>query len=154
MASVAEEVRVEAGENASIAAQLASVKAPLDAASARTEITNLYIRNFASPVTDFTDVVQAAPGTFSVSPNGIGLGQANTFYRGFADGDYTITYDGIPFEDTNTPSHHSWAFFPGPTLGGALSISIAARGRLRILDRRIAGDRFTCYRRRCVQSRG
>ncbi len=23
-----------------------------------------------------------------------------------------MTFDGIPFEDTNTPTHHSWASFP------------------------------------------
>ena len=23
-----------------------------------------------------------------------------------------MTFDGIPFEDTNTPTHHSWANFP------------------------------------------
>jgi iron complex outermembrane receptor protein len=69
-------------------------------------------------VTDFTEAMQIAPGTFSVSPNGVGLGQSDTSFRGFIDGDYTITYDGIPFNDTNNPTHHSWAFFPGPMLGG------------------------------------
>jgi iron complex outermembrane recepter protein len=118
VASVAEEVTVTAEDVTSEAAQLSPVKAMLDAGSARTEISNSYIRQFTSPVTDFTDIMQAAPGTFSVSPNGVGLGQSNTYYRGFADGDYTITYDGIPFEDTNSPTHHSWAFFPGPTIGG------------------------------------
>jgi iron complex outermembrane receptor protein len=52
-------------------------------------------------MTDFAEVMQVAPGTFSVSPNGVGLGQSNTSFRGFIDGDFTITYDGIPFEDTN-----------------------------------------------------
>lgn len=118
LASVAEEVTVTAEDNTSLAAQLSPTKALLDAGSARTEITNSYIRNFTSPVVDFTEVMQIAPGTVSVSPNGVGLGQSNTSFRGFIDGDYTVTYDGIPFEDTNTPSHHSWAFFPGPTIGG------------------------------------
>jgi len=118
LASVAEEVTVNAEDDTSVASQLSPVKALLDAGSARTEITSQYIRNFTSPVTDFTEIMQVAPGTFSVSPNGVGLGQSNTSFRGFIDGDFTITYDGIPFEDTNTPSHHSWAFFPGPTIGG------------------------------------
>ncbi len=47
-----------------------------------------------------------------MNPNGIGLGQGKTFFRGFQDGQYTITFDGIPFEDTNSPTHHSWASFP------------------------------------------
>jgi iron complex outermembrane receptor protein len=34
------------------------------------------------------------------------------------DGDYNITWDGIPFNDSNNPTHHSWSFFPGPWIGG------------------------------------
>jgi iron complex outermembrane receptor protein len=59
-----------------------------------------------------------APGTFTVNGNGVGLGQSATFFRGFPDGDYDIDFDGIPFYDTNTPTHHSWAFFPSQFLGG------------------------------------
>jgi iron complex outermembrane recepter protein len=118
VASVAEEVTVEADDTTTMATQLSPVKALLDAGSARTEITNMYIREFTSPMTDFTEVMQMAPGTFSVSPNGVGLGQSNTSFRGFIDGDFTINYDGIPFNDTNNPTHHSWAFFPAPDIGG------------------------------------
>lgn len=118
VASVAEEVTVEADDTTTVATRLSPVKALLDAGSARTEVTNTYIREFTSPMTDFTEVMQIAPGTFSVSPNGVGLGQSNTSFRGFIDGDFTITYDGIPFNDTNNPTHHSWAFFPAPTIGG------------------------------------
>ncbi|MBV8904675.1 MAG: carboxypeptidase regulatory-like domain-containing protein, partial [Acidobacteriia bacterium] len=84
----------------------------LDAASARTEISNSVIVNFMPPVADFAEVIQQAPNAFSLNPNGIGLGQGKSFFRGFQDGQYTITFDGIPFEDTNTPTHHSWASFP------------------------------------------
>jgi iron complex outermembrane receptor protein len=118
VASVDEEVTVEADGDTTLSSQLAPVKSVLDAGSARSEITNYYIRNFTSPVTDFTELMQAAPGTFSVSPNGVGLGDTSTSFRGFIDGDYTVTYDGIPFEDTNNPTHHSWSYFPGPSLGG------------------------------------
>jgi len=41
-----------------------------------------------------------------------------TSFRGFSDGSYDIDFDGIPFYDTNTPSHHSWAFFPSQWIGG------------------------------------
>jgi iron complex outermembrane receptor protein len=61
-----------------------------------------------------------APGTFSVSPNGVGLGDTKTFFRGFKDGQYNMTFDGIPFHDTNDPTHHSWAFFPAQTIGSTM----------------------------------
>ncbi len=116
VASVAEEVTVEAEADTSIAVQNAPVKALLDAASARTEITSGYIRNFTSPVTDFSDITQAAPGTVTWSVNGVGNGQAKTYYRGFADGNYTMTWDGVPFQDSNDPTHHSWAYVPAPAI--------------------------------------
>ncbi len=116
LASVSEEVTVEAEADTSIAAQLAPVKALLDAGSARSEITSGYIRNFTSPVTDFSDITQAAPGTVTWSTNGVGEGQAKTYYRGFADGNYTMTWDGVPFQDSNDPTHHSWAYVPAPAI--------------------------------------
>lgn len=95
-----------------LAADTAPQGNTLDTFAARTEITSAVIQNFMAPVADFAEVIQQAPGTFSTNPNGIGLGQGKSFFRGFSDGQYTLTFDGIPFEDTNSPTHHSWASFP------------------------------------------
>ena len=114
--NVSQTVTVEAV--ASLAAQLAPSGNTLDATSAKTEISGDFIKYFTSPLADFNEVVQMAPGTFSVNSNGVGLGQGKTYFRGFKDTQYTISYDGIPFQDTNDPSHHSWAFFPGQWIGG------------------------------------
>jgi iron complex outermembrane receptor protein len=116
IAELAQTVNVEAV--VSVAAQLAPSGNTLDATSARTEITGQFIKNFTSPLSDFNEVIQMAPGTYSVNANGVGLGQGKTFFRGFKDGLYTMTFDGIPFQDTNDPTHHSWAFFPGQWIGG------------------------------------
>ena len=103
---------VTVNESISVAAVTAPSGNLLEATSARTEVSSDFIKNFMSPVADYSEYVNYAPGTFSLNPNGIGLGQGSTYYRGFADGQYTMTFDGIPFEDTNTPTHHSWANFP------------------------------------------
>jgi iron complex outermembrane recepter protein len=95
-----------------LAAETAPQGNTLEATSARTEISSAVIQNFMAPVADFAEVIQQAPGAFSTNPNGIGLGQGKSFFRGFSDGEYTLTFDGIPFEDTNSPTHHSWASFP------------------------------------------
>jgi iron complex outermembrane receptor protein len=115
--SVSETVTVEAV--ASIAAELAPSGNTLDAISAKSEINGHFIQNFTAPIADFSEVVQLVPGSFSVDQNGIGLGQAKTYFRGFVDTNYTIGFEGIPFQDTNDGSHHSWAFFPSQWLGGA-----------------------------------
>ena len=118
LADINQQVTVEADASNSVAAQLAPLDARLDERSARTEIMDHYIRNFTAPTADYAEIIQNAPGAFSVNSNGVGLGDAKVYFRGFADGNYDITFDGIPFEDTNSPTHHSWAFFPSPLIGG------------------------------------
>jgi iron complex outermembrane recepter protein len=108
--SVATSITVN--ESISLAAATAPSGNTLEAVSAKTEVTGEFIRNFMSPLADYAEYVNLAPGTFSLNPNGIGLGQGKTYFRGFQDGQYTMTFDGIPFEDTNSPTHHSWANFP------------------------------------------
>ncbi len=116
LASVSEEVTVEAEADTSLASQQAPVKALLDMASPRSEISSHYIRDYTSPVTDFADITQAAPGTVSYATNGVGNGQSKTWFRGFSDGAFTMTWDGVPFQDSNDPTHHSWAYVPAPAI--------------------------------------
>jgi iron complex outermembrane receptor protein len=108
--SISQSITVQ--ESVSLAVDTAPSGNTLDADSARTEISTGFIKNFVAPAADFAEVVNLAPGTFSLNPNGIGLGQGKIYFRGFQDGQFTMTFDGIPFEDTNTPTHHSWASFP------------------------------------------
>jgi iron complex outermembrane receptor protein len=116
--NISEQVTVEASSSNSLAAQHAPLDALLGATSARTEINQTYIQNFTSPMADYGELTQLVPGTFTTNANGVGLGQSTTTFRGFPDGDFDIDFDGIPFYDTNTPSHHSWAFFPSQWIGG------------------------------------
>jgi iron complex outermembrane receptor protein len=115
---ISQQVTVEANSVGSIAAALAPMDALLETMSARTIITQAYIQNFTSPVADYGEVIAMAPGTFTLNGNGVGLGQSKTYFRGFPDGYYNVDFDGIPFYDTNSPTHHSWAFFPSQFLGG------------------------------------
>ena len=102
----------------SLAAQSAPSGNTLDAVSAHSEISGDFIRNFETPIADFGEYVNYAPGTYTLSPNGAGLGQGKTFFRSFPNGDYTMTFDGVPFQDTNSVSQHSWANFPNQWIGG------------------------------------
>jgi iron complex outermembrane recepter protein len=118
LGNFSQQVTVDAGGSNSIAAQLAPMDAPLDERSARTEVNTTFIRNYTPPTADFGELVALVPGTETTNSNGVGLGQSTTSFRGFSDGSYDIDFDGIPFYDTNTPSHHSWAFFPSQWIGG------------------------------------
>lgn len=117
VSSVMQQVEVNAGYN-SIAAQAAPSGGFLDERSPQSLVSNHYIENYTSPVADFGELVQIVPGAFTTSSNGVGLGQSSTYFRAFSDGYYNIDFDGIPFYDTNNPTHHSWAFFPSQWIGG------------------------------------
>ena len=115
--SVAEEVIVNAGID-SIASQAAPSGGFIEERSAQSLVSNTYVENFTSPIADYGEIVQIVPGTFTYSSDGVGLGQSKTAFRGFPDGDFDIDFDGVPFYDTNSPTHHSWAFFPAQWIGG------------------------------------
>ena len=63
----------------------------------------------------YTTILAIAPSMTGTDLNGPGLsdgGVKNTL-RGLPDGNFGINYDGIPFGDTNGPTHHSESYFPG-----------------------------------------
>ena len=99
--------------------EAAPSQANLEATSAQSIVSDNYVRNFLPPTADYTQVLNITPGAFSVSPNGVGLGDTKVTIRGLSDSNSVISFDGIPFNDTNGVSHHSWAFFPSMFLGGA-----------------------------------
>jgi iron complex outermembrane receptor protein len=150
VAQITESVTVSAALPAASVA--APSQASLTARSAQSLISNEYITSYTSPVSDYSQVLQMAPGTFSVSANGPGLGDTKTFFRGFKDGQYSMTYDSIPFNDTNDPTHHSWAFFPAQTIGSTVfdrSPGSAATigpstygGSVNLLSRSLSADRL------------
>ncbi|HZZ33767.1 MAG TPA: TonB-dependent receptor [Phenylobacterium sp.] len=100
--------------------------APMRAALSETEpeaiITRKFIEEAAPRVGDFSTIAVMAPSMVSKpNPNGSGLSDGGKItMRGFADGQYNVTYDGIAWADTNGPSHHGTAFFPSSTIGGVI----------------------------------
>ena len=113
-----ESVEVKADAIQSIASQHALSQGSLDAGEPVSNISGEFIKEFTPPTTDYSEIINIAPGVVSYNSNGIGLGQGTVYFRGFIDGDFDYTWDGVPESDTNNPTHHSWAFFPGPWIGG------------------------------------
>ena len=99
--------------------ETAPAKARLETMEPQTIINKSYIEDSVAEGADYTTILAIAPGLTGFDVNGPGLsdgGVKNTM-RGLPDGSYGITYDGIPFGDTNGPSHHSQSYFPGSTIG-------------------------------------
>jgi iron complex outermembrane recepter protein len=98
----------------------APTKTPLEATEPMSIIDRKAIDQFIPATADYTQIVNLSPSVSGVSTNGPGLGESKSVIRGFQDGQYNITYDGIPWGDANGPTHHSTSFFPSSTIGAVV----------------------------------
>ncbi len=100
------------------AATLAPTQSTLEATEPQSVISQDFIENSKPKTSDFMSLLQITPSAGGLtSGNGPGLGEAKTTLRGFKDGEFNVTFDAIPFGDTNNPTHHSTSFFPAADLG-------------------------------------
>jgi len=98
------------------AAESAPITASLTTTQPQSAVSRDYIDN-ATATSDFNELIALTPGvSISGAGNGYGLGETKATIRGFQDGEYNVTYDSIPFADTNNPTHHSTSFFPSNTI--------------------------------------
>ena len=104
------------------AADVAPVKSSLLATEPQAIISRKEIEEVAPRVGDYTTTAILAPSmTSSPNPNGPGSTDgAKIAMRGFQDGQFNVTYDGIAWGDANGPSHHANSFFPSSTIGGVV----------------------------------
>lgn len=101
-------------------ASVAPVKAPLESNEPKSIIDRKAIDQFVPATSDYTQIVNLAPSMSGTSVGGPGLFESKNTLRGFKDGEYNITYDGIPWGDANGPTHHSTSFFPSSTIGAVV----------------------------------
>jgi iron complex outermembrane recepter protein len=98
----------------------APTKASLAATEPQSIIDRKAIDQFIPVTADYTQIVNLSPSVSGTSFNGPGLGESKATLRGFQDGQYNVTYDGIPWGDANGPTHHSTSFFPSSTIGAVV----------------------------------
>lgn len=96
----------------------APTKAPLNVTQPTSVISQQYIQNNVPLSGNYDNVVTIAPSVSGVSPNGPGLMENQGLsIRGFQDGQYNVTFDGIPWGDSNDFTHHSTSYFMAHDLG-------------------------------------
>ena len=115
-------VSSSAGDATAAASDTAPYQAPTQGSLVSTEpqsvIGEQYIRNNLSGAANYNDIASIAPGVVNVSPNGVGASDGGgLFVRGFQDGQYNVTFDGIPFADGADFTHHANSFFMGQDIG-------------------------------------
>ena len=101
----------------------ALTQAPVDSLLEASEPTSVIsaqtINNEIAPTADYATIANLAPSVANVETEGPGLSESKMLnMRGFADGQYNVTYDGIPFGDANGQTHHTTSYFPAKVLGG------------------------------------
>ena len=95
------------------------VRASVEVARPIAEISQDYVDNFVAPTSTFASITNGImPGAYGYGTNGSGGGDEKISFRGFKDGNFSMTFDGIPFQDSNDPTHHSQIFFPSSFIGG------------------------------------
>jgi len=104
-----------------IGAKAAPTKASLDQTQPESIISHEFIEAVTPDVGNISTVVFIAPSISGISGNAGGIGNYfSTTMRGFPDGFYNVTYDGIAFGDTNNPTHHPNDYFPVSEIGAAV----------------------------------
>jgi iron complex outermembrane recepter protein len=89
----------------------------LDAGSPQSEVDSQTIQQLVAPVGDYGTIADLTPSFVSSAPNGPGFDAAkNQTLRGFVDGQFNVTMDGIPFADPDNFQHHSTVYFPASEL--------------------------------------
>ena len=102
-------------------AAVAPVQANLSATEPQSVISRAFIEDMVPTTGNFNSIIGMAPSMATTpSANGPGLSDTSTTMRGFKDNQYNVTWDGIPFGDSNDPSHHSTSYFPSSVIGGVI----------------------------------
>jgi iron complex outermembrane receptor protein len=97
--------------------EIAPVTASLQATQPQSIVSRSFIEDSLPATADFNQIALISPSVSNTgSANGSGLSESKAQIRGFQDGEYNVTYDGVPFGDTNDPTHHSNTFFPSNTI--------------------------------------
>ena len=97
--------------------EVAPVTASLQTTQPQSVISRSFIEDSLPATADFNEIALISPSVSNFGGvNGPGLSESKAQIRGFQDGEYNITYDGVPFGDTNDPTHHSNTFFPSNTI--------------------------------------
>lgn len=109
------------GNNPASAPYQAPTQAPITATQPTSVINQHYIEENGTAAGNFSDIAQIAPSVWSVDPNGPGGMESQAggpFIRGFDNGHYNVTFDGIPWGDSNDFTQHSTSYFMPQDVGG------------------------------------
>jgi iron complex outermembrane receptor protein len=107
----------EVSEDRTSAVTMAPTESRLDVTQPESIINLQTIQNQIAPTADYAMIAALSPSVTNFSTNGPGLNESKPTLRGFNDGQYNVTIDGVPFGDGNDYTHHTTSYFPAKLLG-------------------------------------
>lgn len=91
---------------------------PLNSTQPTSVVNQNTIENQLNGTESYADIARLTPSVNNINPNGPGLMETSgPSIRGFQDGQYNVTFDGIPIGDSNDFTHHSTSFFTDDEIG-------------------------------------
>lgn len=100
--------------------KLAPSAAPLEAIQPTSVMDERFIRDALRLDANYSDIIKYSPSVSVTAPEGPGLGKMEaTSIRGFQDGQFNVTFDGIPFGNQADLHHTTSAYFTNHVLGQA-----------------------------------
>src|ERR1700744_1490872 len=106
------------GQRGDNAVDIAPTSTPLDALQPTSVITQDFIQKNLPMTANYDEAIKFSPSVFDTAPNGPGLAESqNISIRGFQDGQFNVTFDGIPWGDSNDFTHHTTSYFMAHDLG-------------------------------------
>jgi iron complex outermembrane receptor protein len=109
---------VEVTETKGTAITMAPTASGLDVYQPQSVVDLAYIANHLPPTSDYSTIAAVGPSVANIVSNGPGLSEARrSTMRGFAQNQYNVTYDSIPFQDSDDLTHHSTSYFPAKMIG-------------------------------------
>lgn len=91
--------------------------APLNSSQPTSVVKKHTIDNMLTGTQSWADIARLTPSVNNINPNGPGLMETTgPTIRGFQNGQYNVTYDGIPIGDSNDFTQHSTSFFTNSEL--------------------------------------
>lgn len=101
-----------------VEAKHAPAQGNLDATQPQSLVSQQFVEDVVPSSGDYSQTIKFTPSFSFSAPNGAGGSESKAqVLRGFADGQYNVTMDGIPFGDANDFTHHTTSFFPSAVLG-------------------------------------
>ncbi len=98
--------------------------APLTETQPTSSISQQSIQNNFSSTSSYSDIVKLSPSVSGTDPDGPGLMESQALsIRGFQDGQFNVTFDGIPVVETapggdpNDFAHHTTSYFMDNDVG-------------------------------------